>query len=114
MFVPFSGPSGCPRDLRIISRDDELSTVTLGWSEVDCQKQNGLLLGYECAIYFSSSKKTELVDSSANTYTISLSEMPSIPIAFSVAALNEAGFGAHSPSIELGYFESSRHLHVLH
>lgn len=100
-FLELTGPSGYPLDLNVISAD--AISVIFSWSKVDCEKINGALLGYECKIFFHNFTHMERIAASITTctYTITLPEFQTVPLAFSVAAINEAGVGDHCPQVAL-------------
>lgn len=91
--------------MRITSLDYQTGIATLAWSELECDDQNGLVTEYECVIYFANSRITDRVDNSVTTYTLPMLDYATRPVAFSVAAVNEAGTGDHCPRVWIHLFE---------
>ena len=75
----------------------------MGWNDLACENWNGPLLGYECNIYFSNFTLTERVVASVTNYTIQLflEKEHLLPKAFSIAAVNVVGVGAHCPPLDI-------------
>ena len=79
---------------------------------MECEKINGMMLGYEVKLYYDDETYTERVIESVTTYTISpkWKSKVTLPRAISVAAINEYGVGDHSPQVNInitGYRKSS-------
>ena len=98
-----SGVCGYPQGLRGVCNDPEEGSITFGWKAVDCERMNGLLLGYEVKLHYDEETRTERVVESVTTYTISPLTKPgwSYPKAISVAAVNEVGVGDYSPPVKI-------------
>lgn len=98
-----SGVSSYPQDLTFISTDLSLGRIAFAWSEIECEKCNGFLLGYECVIYYDNFKVTENVFPQVTDFTIQLASEPDsrFPRAISVAAINDVGVGDHCPPVTL-------------
>lgn len=92
-------PSGYPLDLKVLSAN--AISVTFGWSNVECDKINGRLLGYECKFHFDNCTHIQRVVASITNYTISVPAFEAVPRAFSVAAINQVGVGDHCPQVAL-------------
>lgn len=71
---------------------------------MEYDRVNGALLGYECTIYFDAFNRSEIINASETTYTLSIPLLSDVPRGFSVAAVNEVGIGDHCPSVNLSYF----------
>ena len=95
--------SGYPQDVRLVSSNWIKGHIKFSWHELDCDKHNGWLLGYECTTYFDNFCHTENVPAHVTSYTLSLYsfELITLPRAFSVAAINNAGVGDHCPPLNL-------------
>ena len=102
----FSGVPGFPQGLKQIHQDCKKGSVTFGWNKTDCEQTNGVLLGYEVRLYYDKGTRTERMNESVTTYTVSTQQKPkdSLPKAISVAAVNEFGVGDHSPPVKIKPF----------
>ena len=96
-----TGPTSYPRDLKQIRSD--YKEITFDWKEFECEKRNGILLGYEVMLYYNDETRTERVTHTKTTYSIlrRLNSMVPFPNSISVAAINEIGVGVHSPPVKL-------------
>ena len=99
----FSGVSGFPQDLKQVYNDPKTGRVIFGWKKLECERMNGVLLGYEVKLYYDEETCTERVIESVTSFAISPQCKPRIPlpIAISVAAINEVGVGDHSPPVKI-------------
>ena len=74
--------------------------ITFSWKELKCHQQNGPITGYQYHTYhdlFMLQYDEGIVDSTTSTLTL----FDTAVQAFSVAAVNEAGVGEHSPALKL-------------
>ena len=65
--------------------------------------ENGVVLGYECKIYYDYKIMIEKVSKSVTTLTVRVSQNPKndLPRAVSVAAILDSGVGKHSPLLRI-------------
>ena len=78
----------------------------MSWSELECEKRNGVLLGYEIKFYCDEKVYTRRVPEFMTTFTILPQWKPELcfPKAISVAAINEVGVGNHCPPVNINLF----------
>lgn len=102
----FVGITGYPQHLKIIRRDSRLRTVQLGWDELQYDRYNGALIGYDCTTYYDKFAATKRVHFYETAFTVSFPKEPGSPSprAFSVAAVNEVGVGDHCPPVNITDF----------
>ena len=103
----FAEVSGYPQNLTIVSTEQSNGNITFAWEEPQCDKLNGILLGYECIVYFDTFNIKENVLASATYYTLSVFSFSqsTLPRAFSVAAITSFGVGDHCPPLNLSLTE---------
>lgn len=95
----YIGPSGFPTDLSIISVTS--TSVTFCWNALECEKQNGFLTGYEYRVHSDTQSITGVVDPEKTTCSVLFSTCGTRRCTVSVAAMNDAGAGEHSPLVEV-------------
>ena len=93
------GPSGYPLNANIILSS---SSLTFEWQRLECFEENGPITGYEYRVYYN------LVDYIKGVVAKNITQLTVMHTnvqAFSVAAINEAGIGRHSPPVQIPGFE---------
>lgn len=84
-----------------------LFSITFQWKELECQKQNGPITGYQYRIYHDHLHYTEgSVGPDTTSHTVLISNTEENVQAFSVAAINIAGVGEHSPPLRAATTDS--------
>ena len=92
-------PTGYPTVVQIIRQTSSL--VTFQWKELECYEENGPIIGYHYRLYHNLFHYSEgIVQGNITTLTLTYENME----AFSVAAINEAGFGAYCPPVAVPDF----------
>ena len=97
---------GFPQDFKEIHSHFETGTVTFGWKEIECDRRNGVLLGYELKLFYDDEIYTDRVTASVTCYTVVPKPRHQffLPKAISVAAINELGVGDYSPPLTINRF----------
>ena len=103
----YAGPSGYPSKLKIVNQTS--TYVTFQWNHLECDQENGPITGYEYRAYYDLFQYTEgTLNQNTTTYTIYDADI----LAFSVAAINEAGIGEHCYPLHVPIFFSGTDTHV--
>ena len=93
----FIAPGEYPPNLRIVSHNHQ--SATLKWSELDCNLQNGRIIGYEVHIKRGNETVIDRVDASTTTYTVTFQKHRNFT--FTLAAFNNVGVGVFAPPINV-------------
>lgn len=92
-----TGPSGYPTGLHV--SDETVQSLTFTWNPLECQFRNGRLTGYELRFY-STYNDVQIFYTTDTRATFGNLRNSSSGYGLSVAAVNQAGTGDHSPLIE--------------
>ena len=103
----YTAPSGPPNSFGLLAQDS--NSVTLSWTKVDCDKQNGEILGYVITQsfqdFYNSQYKIEGNDTLTAVVPLETGEAEIIPEdathTFCIAAENEAGIGVFSAELTI-------------
>ena len=98
--VLYLEPSAFPTHLKVVLQTR--NTVTLQWKRLECYEENGPIVGYQYRIYsdlIHQHYQEGIVDGGTNRIRLLFGNTRKK--AFSVAAINEAGVGQHSPLLVL-------------
>ena len=104
-FIIHVGPTGVPSDLRVVYANS--SVIKFRWSRLECEKQNGPLIGYEYKICVDNKCIKGNVNSQTTTCTKHIQRDYGSYCTISVAATNEAGTGDHTPPVHVTNLASS-------
>ena len=89
-------PSGYPSEVKIFQLTS--TSITFQWQRLKCQQENGPITGYQYRVYHDLFQYSEgTVECNTTMVTLYDTNVR----AFSVAAMNEAGIGEHSPLLKL-------------
>ena len=96
----------CPRDLQLTTIDPLQHTVTFSWKPYKVEPKYGVLVGYECNVYYENDTvHTEMLHAYKTSYTVSLqrelNSNLSLPKAISIAAFTDIAITDHTPPVEI-------------
>lgn len=98
----FAEPSAAPPDLGIESTTP--SSVTCAWDEMECDKSNGQITGYQFRFYVEGSLQNVEFIEGADSTGVRIDQLLPCKHLYkvSVAAVNDAGLGPESKLVQLG------------
>ena len=96
----YTAPATHPLDLQVVRFHS--SRLTFEWQKMESSFENGPISGYEVRLYVDSCYTTHIINNvSINSYTVEGVEPGVSAYGLSVAAVNDAGVGCHSPIVWL-------------
>lgn len=100
-----TGPTGFPGGLRIVSVNS--SFIKFRWNKLECNKQNGPLIGYQYKVCTVHKCLDGMIDSKETSCILHFEHRDSNKCTISIAAVNEVGIGDYSPNVSVTNLDSS-------